>query len=71
MFCSFLCLCELITVYLCIFQKGKVTITASPGVKLEIPDGAVLENKVRRPASVFSSDFILFPGQLSVVHESY
>lgn len=25
--------------------KGKVTITAKPGVKLEIPDGAVLENK--------------------------
>jgi len=37
------------------FQKGNVTITASPGVKLEIPDGAVLENKVRRPAAVFSS----------------
>jgi len=30
--------------------KGKVTITAKPGVKLEIPDGAVLENKdVRAP----------------------
>ncbi|KAI4299657.1 hypothetical protein L6164_033093 [Bauhinia variegata] len=25
--------------------KGKVSITAKPGVKLEIPDGAVLENK--------------------------
>uniref|UniRef100_A0A0E0CDX3 UTP--glucose-1-phosphate uridylyltransferase n=1 Tax=Oryza meridionalis TaxID=40149 RepID=A0A0E0CDX3_9ORYZ len=25
--------------------KGKVTITAQPGVKLEIPDGAVIENK--------------------------
>lgn len=25
--------------------KGKVTITAKPGVKLEIPDGVVLENK--------------------------
>ncbi|KAL5208123.1 hypothetical protein ABZP36_032558 [Zizania latifolia] len=25
--------------------KGKVTITAKPGVKLEIPDGAVIENK--------------------------
>ncbi|CAD6252157.1 unnamed protein product [Miscanthus lutarioriparius] len=27
------------------FKKGKVTITAKPGVKLEIPDGAVIENK--------------------------
>ncbi|XP_074571389.1 UTP--glucose-1-phosphate uridylyltransferase [Curcuma longa] len=26
--------------------KGNVTITAKPGVKLEIPDGALLENKV-------------------------
>ncbi|KAM0887446.1 hypothetical protein ACQ4PT_029023 [Festuca glaucescens] len=29
-----------------IVLKGKVTITAKPGVKLEIPDGAVIENKV-------------------------
>ncbi|WVZ78164.1 hypothetical protein U9M48_025921 [Paspalum notatum var. saurae] len=28
-----------------IVLKGKVTITAKPGVKLEIPDGAVIENK--------------------------
>ncbi|XP_073006737.1 UTP--glucose-1-phosphate uridylyltransferase-like isoform X2 [Typha latifolia] len=28
-----------------IVLKGKVSITAKPGVKLEIPDGAVLENK--------------------------
>lgn len=27
--------------------KGKVSIVAKPGVKLEIPDGAVLENKVK------------------------
>ncbi|KAI4978997.1 hypothetical protein ZWY2020_015750 [Hordeum vulgare] len=27
------------------FKKGKVTITAKPGVKLEIPDGKVIENK--------------------------
>ncbi|PWZ54042.1 UTP--glucose-1-phosphate uridylyltransferase 2 [Zea mays] len=27
------------------FKKGKVTITAKPGVKLEIPDGAVIGNK--------------------------
>lgn len=26
--------------------KGKVSIAAKPGVKLEIPDGAVLENRV-------------------------
>ncbi|PWZ32990.1 UTP--glucose-1-phosphate uridylyltransferase [Zea mays] len=29
-----------------IVLKGKVTITAKPGVKLEIPDGAVIGNKV-------------------------
>lgn len=29
-----------------IVLKGNVSITAKPGVKLEIPDGAVLENKV-------------------------
>ncbi|XP_073058128.1 UTP--glucose-1-phosphate uridylyltransferase-like [Primulina eburnea] len=28
-----------------VILKGKVTITAKPGLKLEIPDGAVLENK--------------------------
>ncbi|GJN18811.1 hypothetical protein PR202_gb06013 [Eleusine coracana subsp. coracana] len=28
-----------------VILKGKVTITAKPGVKLEIPDGAVIENK--------------------------
>lgn len=26
--------------------KGKVDIVAKPGMKLEIPDGAVLENQV-------------------------
>lgn len=26
--------------------KGKVSIAAKPGVKLEIPNGAMLENKV-------------------------
>lgn len=29
-----------------VILKGNVTITASPGVKLEIPDGAVLENRL-------------------------
>lgn len=29
--------------------KGNVSITAKAGVKLEIPDGAVIENKVKRP----------------------
>lgn len=29
-----------------VILKGKVSISAKPGVKLEIPDGAVLENKV-------------------------
>lgn len=28
-----------------IVLKGQVTITAKPGVKLEIPDGTVIENK--------------------------
>ncbi|XP_075481855.1 UTP--glucose-1-phosphate uridylyltransferase-like [Primulina tabacum] len=28
-----------------VILKGKVTITAKPGLKLEIPDGAVIENK--------------------------
>lgn len=28
--------------------KGKVVIAAKSGVKLEIPDGAVLENKVKK-----------------------
>ena len=28
------------------FNQGKVDIAANPGVKLEIPDGAVIENKV-------------------------
>ena len=32
----------------CISSQGKVVITAKPGEKLEIPDGAVLENKVRQ-----------------------
>jgi UTP--glucose-1-phosphate uridylyltransferase len=30
-----------------LFLKGKVNIVAKPGVTLEIPDGAVLENKVK------------------------
>ncbi|KAA3474535.1 UTP--glucose-1-phosphate uridylyltransferase [Gossypium australe] len=30
-----------------IVLKGKVSIAAKPGVKLEIPDGAVIENKVK------------------------
>jgi hypothetical protein len=29
-------------------MQGKVTITAKSGVKLEIPDKAVLENKVKQ-----------------------
>jgi len=29
-----------------VLQQGRITISAKPGVKLEIPDGAVIENKV-------------------------
>lgn len=28
------------------YLKGKVTVTAKSGTKIEIPDGAVIENKV-------------------------
>ncbi|XP_057500865.1 UTP--glucose-1-phosphate uridylyltransferase isoform X2 [Actinidia eriantha] len=32
--------------------KGKVVIAAKPGVKLEIPDGAVIENKINGPEDI-------------------
>jgi hypothetical protein len=35
------------SVILVLFLKGKVIIVAKPGKKLEIPDGAVIENKVK------------------------
>jgi hypothetical protein len=46
-YCSYCLLATNFSVILVLFLKGKVSIVAKPGVKLEIPDGAVLENKVK------------------------